>query len=206
MPGLLGKKLGMTSIFTEDGTIVPVTVLEVGPCKIYDIKTNEKDGYEALKLGFGSKKDKLVNKPESGFFTKVGASPASVLKEFKNFNISDHKVGDDLTVEVFQVGDKVKVSGKSKGKGFQGVIKRHGFSGVGGRTHGQHNRERAPGSIGSSSYPSRVFKGQRMAGRTGFSKVTMSGLKVVKIMPEKNIIMIKGALPGAINTIVEINK
>lgn len=206
MPGLLGKKLGMTSIYTEDGTIIPVTVLEVGPCKIYDVKTKEKDGYEALKIGFGSKKEKHVNKPEMGFYNKVDAAPASVLKEFRNFNISDHKVGDDLTVEVFQIGDLVKVSGKSKGKGFQGVIKRHGFSGVGGRTHGQHNRERAPGSIGSSSYPSRVFKGQRMAGRTGYSKVTVSGLRVVRILPEKNIIMIKGALPGAINSIVEINK
>ncbi len=206
MPGLLGKKIGMTSIYTEDGTIIPVTVLEVGPCKVYDVKTKDKDGYEALKLGFGSKKEKQVNKPEMGFFNKVNSSPAAVLREFKNFTFTDHNIGDDLTVELFQIGDIVKVSGKSKGKGFQGVVKRHGFSGVGGRTHGQHNRERAPGSIGQSSYPSRVFKGQRMGGRMGFSRVTVSGLRVVRVMPEKNILMVKGALPGAINSILEINK
>ncbi|MGE5362515.1 MAG: 50S ribosomal protein L3 [Bacteroidota bacterium] len=206
MPGLIGKKLGMSNIFTEDGQFVPVTVVEAGPCTVLNIRTIEVNGYEAVQLGFGTKKDKHVSKPVAGQYKKSGLTPASVVKEFRNFAIADYKVGDKIGVEIFADGDKVKVTGKSKGKGFQGVMRRHGFGGVGGTTHGQSDRLRAPGSIGASSYPSRVFKGQRMAGRTGFEQVTVANLKVVKIIPEKNIIMLKGAVPGAINSIVEIKK
>lgn len=206
MPGILGKKIGMTSVYTEDGTRVPVTAIEAGPCKVYAVRTKDNDGYEAVQLGFGAKKEKHVNKPDMGNFKKAGLDPARVLREFKNFNGSELKVGDEVKVDVFTVGEKVSVTGTSKGKGFQGVVKRHGFSGVGGRTHGQHNRERAPGSVGQSSYPSRIFKGIRMAGRTGNERVTTKNLRVVKILPEKNLILIKGSTPGAINSYVEINK
>lgn len=206
MPGLLGRKLGMTSVFTADGKIVPVTVVEVEKCSVVAIKTKEKDGYEALQIGFGEKKEKHVSKPEMGHYTKNNLTPALVLKEFKNFNVADYKIGDAITVDIFSEGDKIKITGKTKGKGFQGVVKRHGFGGVGGRTHGQGDRERAPGSIGSSSYPSRVFKGTKMAGRMGFSQYTMTGSKVVKIVPEKNLILVKGAVPGSVNSIVEIKK
>jgi large subunit ribosomal protein L3 len=204
MPGLLGKKIGMTSIFTDDGSNIPVTVVEAGPCTVVGKKTTEKDGYDALILGFGNKKEKHLTKPEKGFFAKNKVEPAKVLKEFKNFQTEEFNTGDKITVDIFKEGEKVKVSGISKGKGFQGVMKRHGFGGVGGTTHGQGDRLRAPGSIGQSSSPSRVLKGTRMAGRTGHERVTVKNLKVVKIIPEKNIIMLKGAIPGAINTIVEI--
>ncbi|MDH7604963.1 MAG: 50S ribosomal protein L3 [Melioribacter sp.] len=206
MPGLLAKKLGMTNIFAEDGKIIPVTVLEAGPCIVYAVKTKEKDGYESLQLGFGERKEKHVNKPQLAVFQKLGLKPPRVLKEFRNFEIENYKIGDEIKVDIFQEGDKVKVSGKSKGKGFQGVVKRHGFGGVGSTTHGQSDRVRAPGSIGASSFPSRVFKGQRMAGRMGYENVTIRNLKVVKVIPEKNIIMVKGAVPGSINSIVAINK
>lgn len=206
MPGLLAKKLGMTNIFSEDGQVIPVTVLEAGPCKVYSVKTKEKDGYESLQIGFGVRKEKNVNKPLKGFYTKVGLNAPQLLKEFKNFDTTAFKVGDEINTEIFQVGDKVKVSGKNKGKGFQGVVRRHGFAGVGSATHGQSDRQRAPGSIGASSYPSRVFKGQRMAGRMGFENTTIRNLKVVKIIADKNIIMVKGAVPGSINSIVAINK
>ncbi len=205
MPGLLGRKLGMTNYYTEDGKVSPVTVLEVGPCKVVSIKTNENDGYEALQLGFGEKKEKHLNKPQIEFYKKNNLKPAMVLREFRNFDISEYKVGDEINSEIFEVGDKVKVSAKSKGKGFQGVMKRHGFSG-GQRTHGQGDRDRAPGSIGQSSWPSRVLKGMKMAGRTGHKKITTVGLKVVKVIAEKNVILVKGAVPGAVNTIVEIKK
>lgn len=205
MPGLLGKKLGMTSVFLSDGKSVPVTVIEAGPCPVYAIRTNENDGYNALQLGFGEKKEKRTAKAQLAVYNKVGLKPPKLLREFKNFD-GDYKVGDSINVEIFQEGDKVKVTGMSKGKGFQGVMRRHGFGGVGGTTHGQSDRLRAPGSIGQSSDPSRVFKGTRMAGRTGYDKVTVSNLQVVKIMPEKNIIMVKGAVPGSINSLVEINK
>ncbi len=204
MPGLLGKKIGMTSIYAEDGSSIPVTVVEAGPCTVLGKRTVEKDGYDALILGFGTKKEKHLKKPEKGFFEKNKVEPAKIVKEFKNFNTEEFNAGDKITVEIFQEGTKVKVTGLSKGKGFQGVMKRHGFGGVGGTTHGQGDRLRAPGSIGQSSYPSRVLKGTRMAGRTGHSKVTVKNLKVVKVIPEKNIIMLKGAIPGAINTVVEI--
>ena len=199
MPGLLAKKLGMTNIYSEDGQIIPVTILEAGPCKVYSVKTKDKDGYTSIQIGFGEKKDKKVSKPQLSVFKKLGLVPPITLKEFRNFESDQFKVGDDIKVDIFQIGDKVKVSGKSKGKGFQGVIKRHGFSGVGGATHGQSDRMRAPGSIGASSYPSRVFKGQKMAGRKGFENVTTRNLKVVKVLVEKNIIMVKGAVPGSIN-------
>lgn len=206
MPGLIAKKIGMTNIFSDDGQVIPVTVLEAGPCKVYGLRTVEKDGYEALQLGFGSKKEKKVNKPQLEVYKKLGLVPPRFVKEFKNFDIAQFKVGDEIKVDVFQPGDKVKVTSNSKGKGFQGVVKRHGFGGVGSSTHGQSDRERAPGSIGASSFPSRVFKGQRMAGRLGGKQVTIRNLKVVKVIPEQNIIMIKGAVPGAVNSIVAINK
>lgn len=206
MSGLLGKKLGMTNIFEADGNNIPVTVIEAGPCKVVSIRTKEIDGYEALQLGYGSKKEKNVNKPLTGHFKKNNVNPAKVVKEFRSFDVANYKVGDDITLEMFKEGEKIKVRARTKGKGFQGVMKRHGFGGVGGTTHGQSDRLRAPGSIGASSYPSRVFKGQRMAGRTGFENVTVSNLKIVKIIPEKNIILVKGAVPGANNTVVELIK
>ncbi|MCX7797962.1 MAG: 50S ribosomal protein L3 [Melioribacter sp.] len=206
MPGLIAKKIGMTNIFAEDGKIIPVTVLEAGPCIVYGIKTKERDGYESLQLGFGEKKEKHVNKPQLAVYQKLGLKPPRVLKEFRNFEIQNYKVGDEIKVDIFQVGDKVKVTGKSKGRGFQGVVKRHGFAGVGSTTHGQSDRVRAPGSIGASSFPSRVFKGQRMAGRMGFENVTIRNLQVVRVIPDKNIIMVKGAVPGSVNSIVAINK
>lgn len=206
MPGLLAKKLGMTNIYSEDGQIIPVTVLEAGPCTVYAVKNIDKDGYESVQLGFGEKKDKKVNKPQSEQFKKVNLKAPQFLKEFRNFETGHLKVGDEIKADLFKVGDKVKVSGKSKGKGFQGVVKRHGFGGVGGTTHGQSDRVRAPGSIGASSYPSRVFKGQKMAGRKGYENVTTRNLKVVKVLSDKNIIMVKGAVPGSVNTIVAINK
>ena len=207
MPGLLGKKVGMTSLYTEDGDSLPVTVLQVGPCKVYSKKTIEKDGYKSLQLGFGEKKEKKLNKSEKGFYNKIDQKPVKILKEFKNFsNYDELNVGDEINVEIFTEGEKVVVSGVSKGKGFQGVMKRHGFGGVGGTTHGQKDRLRAPGSIGQSSYPSRVFKGTRMGGRTGNEKTSVRNLKIAKIIPDENIILVKGAVPGSINSIIEINK
>ncbi len=206
MPGLLGKKLGMTSVYTDEGKLIPVTVVEAGPCRVVSLRTKEKDGYEAVVLGFGSRKAKNTPKPVKAYFEKHKLELARKIKEFKNFDVSGLKIGDEIKVDIFAEGDKVKVSGISKGKGFQGVMKRHGFGGVGGTTHGQGDRLRAPGSIGQSSYPSRVFKGTRMAGRTGGVRVTTKNLKVIKVIPEKNVLLIKGAVPGAVNSIVEINK
>jgi large subunit ribosomal protein L3 len=206
MSGIIGKKLGMTSIFGNDGEVIPVTVIEAGPCTVVDIKTTDKDGYQALQLGFGNVKEKKVIKPLAGHFKKNNISPKLVLKEFKNFNVSEFKIGDEIKCSIFNEGDIIKVKGKSKGKGFQGVVKRHGFGGIGMTTHGQSDRVRAPGSIGASSYPSRVFKGQRMAGRMGYDNVTIRGLKVVKVDPERNLVFVKGAVPGAINSIVELIK
>ncbi|VAX23667.1 LSU ribosomal protein L3p (L3e) [hydrothermal vent metagenome] len=205
MPGMLGKKLGMTNIYSEDGRAFPVTVLEVGPCNVVAIKTKERDGYEALQLGFGMKKEKHLSKPQIENYKKLKLKPSAYLREFRNFDISEYKIGDVITADVFEENDVVKVSAKSKGKGFQGVMKRHGFAG-GQRTHGQGDRERAPGSIGQSSYPSRVFKGMKMGGRTGHKRITTTGLKVVKVINEKNLVLVKGSVPGAINTIVEIKK
>lgn len=206
MSGIIGKKIGMSNIFGQDGEIIPVTVIQAGPCKVVNIRTKDKNGYEALQLSFGERKDKHTSKPLAGQYKTSGLKPAKLLKEFRSFNVNDYKIGDEIGANFFAEGERIKVKGKSKGKGFQGVMKRHGFGGVGGTTHGQSDRLRAPGSIGSSSYPSRVFKGMKMAGRMGFENVTISGLKVVKIVPEQNLIFVKGAVPGAINTIVELIK
>jgi len=205
MPGMLGKKLGMTNIYSEDGRAFPVTVLEVGPCNVVAIKSKEKDGYEALQLGFSERKEKHLNKPQIENYKKLKLSFSAYLKEFRNFEVSEYSVGDVIQSEIFEEGDIVKVTGNSKGKGFQGVMKRHNFSG-GQRTHGQGDRERAGGSIGQSSYPSRVFKGMKMPGRMGNDRVTTSGIKVVRVINEKNLVLVKGAVPGAINSIVEIKK
>lgn len=206
MPALIGKKIGMTNIFDNDGKIIPVTVVEAGPCTVVNLRTLEKNGYEAVQLGFEKIKENKINKPLQGYFQKLGVEPKRILKEFRNLNPKEYKIGDEIKVDVFQEGDVVNVHGVSKGKGFQGVMKRHGFGGVGGTTHGQSDRLRAPGSIGASSFPSRVFKGQRMAGRTGCDNVTVRNLKVVKVDAEKNLIFIKGAIPGHNNSIVEIIK
>lgn len=206
MSGIIGKKLGMSNIFGKDGEIIPVTVIQAGPCNVVNIRTKEKDGYEALQLSFGERKDRHTSKPLAGQFKASGLKPARLLKEFKNFNVADYKVGDQIGADFFVEGEKIKVRGRSKGKGFQGVMRRHNFGGVGGTTHGQSDRLRAPGSIGASSYPSRVFKGQRMAGRMGYENVTVAGLKVVKVIPEQNLIFVKGAVPGSVNTILELIK
>jgi len=206
MSGILGRKMGMSSVYNNDGNIVPVTVIQAGPCQVVSIKTAEKDGYQALQLGFGSRKEKNISKPVLGQFKKNNLTPSYVLKEFRFPEIANYKIGDEIKVDFFKEGEKIKIRSKSKGKGFQGVMRRHGFSGVGGTTHGQSDRLRAPGSIGASSYPSRVFKGQRMAGRMGYENVTISNLSVVKILPEQNLILVKGAVPGSINTIVELIK
>ena len=206
MPGILGKKIGMTSIFNTEGDLVTVTVIQAGPCKVVSLRSKEKDGYSALVMGFEDKKEKHVSKPVLGQFKKSNLTPLRFVKEFKGFDKESFKIGDDIKVDLFKEGDIIKVRGKSKGKGFQGVMKRHNFGGVGGTTHGQSDRLRAPGSIGASSWPSRVFKGQRMAGRKGFENVTVRNLKVIKIIPDDNLIMVKGAVPGAINSIVELIK
>ena len=206
MPGILGKKIGMTSIFNAEGDLVPVTVIQAGPCKVVAVKEKDKDGYSSLLIGFEEKKEKHVSKPVLGQFKKNNLSPLKNLKEFKGFDTTAVKVGDEIKVDMFNEGDIIKVRGKSKGKGFQGVMKRHNFGGVGGTTHGQSDRLRAPGSIGASSFPSRVFKGQRMAGRKGFENVTVRNLKVVKVITGDNLIMIRGAVPGAINSIIELIK
>lgn len=205
MIGLLGKKIGMTTYFEESGNAVSCTVIEAGPCFVTQIKTKAKDGYEAIKFGFGIRREKTVNKPERGQYKKLNIPPSRFIKEIRDFQIEGLKEGDQIKVDIFKAGDIVKVTGISKGKGFQGVVKRHGFAG-GVRTHGQSDRERAPGSIGASSYPSRVLKGQRMAGRTGGTKVTIRNLKVVKIIPDSNLLLVKGAIPGANTGFVEIYK
>ena len=205
MPGLIGKKIGMTSVFSADGKNVPCTVIEAGPCVVTQIKTLEKDGYEAIQLGFSEKSEKHTNKAEAGLFKKVGVAPQRHLVEFKGFE-GDIKVGDVITVAMFADTSWVDVIGTSKGKGFQGVVKRHGFGGVGQSTHGQHNRLRAPGSIGACSYPAKVFKGMRMAGQTGNARVTVENLEILKLIPENNLILIKGSVPGAKGSIVIVNK
>jgi large subunit ribosomal protein L3 len=206
MTGLLGKKIGMTSLFDEQGQVIPCTVFEAGPCYVTQVKTKEKDGYEAVQLGFGDAKEKRSTKPLKGHFAKAGVKPLRLISEFKGFSVSEMKPGAEVRLEsVFTKGDVVSVSGTSKGRGFQGVVKRHHFGG-GFRTHGQSDRERAPGSIGSSSFPSRVFRGQRMAGRMGGERVTIKHLKVVQVIPESNILIIRGSVPGHINSFVEIHK
>ena len=205
MPGLLGKKIGMTSVFSADGKNTPCTVIEVGPCVVTQVKTLENDGYEALQLGFEDKKEKHTTNPEMGHFKKAGVTPKRHLAEFKGFE-GEYKLGDAITVEMFAEGDFVDIAGTSKGKGFQGVVKRHGFGGVGQSTHGQHNRLRAPGSVGACSYPAKVFKGMRMAGQTGNKRVTVQNLQVLKVIAEHNLMMIKGSIPGSKGSIVIIEK
>lgn len=205
MSGLIGKKVGMTSIFDENGKNIPCTVIEAGPCVVTQVRTTEVDGYEALQLGFDDKAEKRANKSELGHVKKAGTSPKKKVVEFQDFE-GEYKLGDIVTVDQFVEGEFVDVTGTSKGKGFQGVVKRHGFAGVGQSTHGQHNRLRAPGSIGAASYPARVFKGMKMAGRMGADKVTVQNLRVLKIVPEKNLIVIKGCIPGHKNAYVIIQK
>ncbi|MBD5252134.1 MAG: 50S ribosomal protein L3 [Bacteroides sp.] len=205
MPGLLGKKIGMTSVFSADGKNVPCTVIEVGPCVVTQVKTVENDGYAAVQLGFQEKKDKHTTAPMAGHFKKAGVAPQRHLAEFKGFG-EEVKLGDTLTVDLFSEDDFVDIQGTSKGKGFQGVVKRHGFGGVGQATHGQHNRLRAPGSVGACSYPAKVFKGMRMAGQMGNEKVTVQNLRVVKVLPEHNVLIIKGSIPGSKGSIVLIEK
>ncbi|WP_282054596.1 50S ribosomal protein L3 [Maribacter luteus] len=205
MSGLIGKKVGMTSIFDENGKNVPCTVIEAGPCVITQVRTEEVDGYNALQLGFDDKAEKRAIKAELGHFKKAGTSPKKKVAEFQGFE-GEYKLGDTVGVDVFVEGEFVDVIGTSKGKGFQGVVKRHGFGGVGQATHGQHNRLRAPGSIGAASYPARVFKGMKMAGRMGGEKVTVQNLKVLKVVPEKNLLVVKGCVPGHKNAYVTIKR
>lgn len=205
MKGIIGKKLGMTSIFRQDGKNVPVTIIEAGPCSVTQVKTVDNDGYNAVQLAYGNRKPSNTPQPLAKHFEKAGVAPKQHVKEFKNFDIQA-ELGAEIGVSIFTEGEKVSVVGTSKGKGFQGVVKRHGFSGVGMATHGQHNRLRAPGSVGSSSYPSRVFKGMRMAGRTGNDRVKVKGLVIEKILTDKNIILVRGAIPGHTGSIVYIEK
>ncbi len=205
MSGLIGKKIGMTSIFDENGKNIPCTVIKAGPCVVTQVRTEEVDGYNALQLGFDDKAEKRATMAEIGHAKKAGTSPKKKIVEFQNFN-SKHALGDTLDVTLFNEGEFVDVIGTSKGKGFQGVVKRHGFAGVGQATHGQHNRLRAPGSIGAASYPARVFKGIRMAGRMGGDTVTVENLQVVKIDTEKNLIVVKGCVPGHKNAYVTVQK
>jgi large subunit ribosomal protein L3 len=207
MSGIIGKKVGMTSFFGANGKYIPCTIIEAGPCVVTQVKTKEKDGYEALQLSFDEKKEKHTSQAMKGHFKKSGTTPKRKAIEFKHFEESKN-AGDVITVELFAEGDVVEVSGTSKGKGFQGVVKRHGFSGVGhaNKSHGQHDRERAPGSLGASSDPSRVFKGMRMAGRMGGNKVKIQNIEVVKVMPEKNLLLLKGSVAGAKGSYVIIEK
>ena len=205
MSGIIGKKIGMTSIYDANGKNIPCTVIEAGPCVITQVKTPETDGYNALQLGFENQKESRVNKPSMGHFKKAGAAPKKKLVEFRDFE-GEHSLGDAITVEIFDEGEYVDVAGNSKGKGFQGVVKRHNFRGVGDATHGQHNRMRAPGSIGAASYPARVFKGMRMAGQMGNKRVKVTNLQVMKVFPEKNLLVLKGAIPGPKNSYVIVEK
>jgi large subunit ribosomal protein L3 len=205
MSGLIGRKIGMTSLFDENGKNIPCTVIEAGPCVVTQVRTIEVDGYEALQLGFDDKTEKHATKADLGHFKKAGTSAKRKVIEFQGFE-NEYKLGDSIAVDVFQEGEFVDVMGVSKGKGFQGVVKRHGFGGVGQATHGQHNRLRAPGSVGASSYPSRVFKGMRMAGRTGGNNVTIQNLRVLKVVADKNLLVVKGAIPGHKNSYVIIHK
>ncbi len=207
MSGLIGKKIGMTSIYGANGKIIPCTVLEAGPCVVTQVKTIEKDGYEAIQLAYDDKKESKTSKPLMGHFAKAGITPKKILKEFTRFEAGHRKsYGDVLDVTVFIEGEFVDVSGVSKGKGFQGVVKRHHFRGVGDSTHGQHNRLRAPGSLGASSWPSRVMPGMRMAGRTGGDKVKMINLQILKIVKEKNLILVKGSVPGPSGSYIIIER
>jgi large subunit ribosomal protein L3 len=205
MKGIIGKKIGMTSIFDPNGRQTACTIIEAGPCVVTQVKTQETDGYSALQVAFGDKKEKRTLGAEKAHFAKANTSAKSFVKEFRNSSL-EKNIGDTITVDIFAEGDKVEIVGTTKGKGFQGVVKRHGFHGVGEASHGQHDRQRAPGSIGGSSYPSRVFKGMRMAGRMGTDRVKVKGLKVLKVFPDKNYILVSGSVPGHNGSIVLIQK
>jgi len=205
MSGIIGKKVGMTSLFNADGKNIPCTVIEAGPCVVTQVRTVEKDGYEAIQLAYDEKKEKNTSKPMKGHFAKAGTTPKRKLVEFKHF-VETKSIGDVLNVDLFNEGDLVDIVGTSKGKGFQGVVKRHGFSGVGGQTHGQHNRLRAPGSLGASSWPSKVFKGMRMAGRMGGDRVKIQNLEILKVYPEQNLLVVSGSVPGAKGSYVILEK
>jgi large subunit ribosomal protein L3 len=204
MKGIIGKKVGMTSIFNGEGKLVACTVVEAGPCVVTQVKTLENDGYDAVQIGFGDKKEKNTTKPLKGHFEKSGGVPKAKLIEFRG--LFEVNVGDVVEVDILNEGDVVSVIGTSKGKGFQGVVKRHGFSGVGGQTHGQHNRGRAPGSIGACSTPSRVFKGMKMGGRMGSDRVKERNVRILKVMSDQNLVVVRGAVPGAIGSYVIIEK
>jgi len=205
MSGIIGKKIGMTSIYDESGKSIPCTVIEAGPCVVTQVRTPDKDGYSAIQLAYGEKKEKHTTKAMKGHFAAAKTTPKRIVAEFTRFQ-EQKKLGETVTVDVFTEGEFVDVVGTSKGKGFQGVVKRHNFRGVNDATHGQHNRLRAPGSLGASSYPSRVFKGMRMAGRTGGNRVKMINLRVMKIVPEKNLLVVKGAVPGPNNSYVIVER
>ena len=206
MAGLIGKKIGMTSVFSVEGKNVPCTVIEAGPCVVTQVKTKEKEGYDALQLAYGDKKENKATKAEFGHFKKAGVAPKRKVVEFRNTYQGEFNLGDPVTVDIFHELDYVDVVGTSKGKGFQGVVKRHNFHGVNDQTHGQHNRLRAPGSLGASSYPSRVFKGMRMAGQTGNKKVKLINLRVIKVIKENNLLVVKGSVPGANGSYLIIQK
>ncbi len=196
MSGLIGKKIGMTSVFSAEGKNIPCTVIEAGPCVVTQVKTVEKDGYAAVQIAYDEKSEKHTSNSLLGHFKKAGTTPKRQIAEFKSFE-GEVNLGDVITIDIFEDNDWVDVTGISKGKGFQGVVKRHGFGGVGGQTHGQHNRQRKPGSLGASSYPSRVFKGKRLPGRTGGEQVKVLNLRILKKLPENNLLLVKGSIPGA---------
>ncbi|MEM7109446.1 MAG: 50S ribosomal protein L3 [Bacteroidota bacterium] len=210
MSGIIGKKIGMTSVYGANGNNIPCTLIEAGPCVVTQVKNEDTDGYTAVQLGYGERKEKNTPKALLGHFAKAQTSPKREVVEFRDFRVEFEggvQLGQEISIsDVFEEGDFVDAIGTSKGKGFQGVVKRHGFGGVGQRTHGQHNRERAPGSIGGASYPARVFKGMRMAGRTGGARVKVLNLQVVKIIPEKNLVLVSGSVPGANNSTVILEK
>lgn len=205
MSGIIGRKVGMTSVFDNTGKQIPCTVIEAGPCVVTQVKTTEKDGYTAVQLAYGERKEKNTPAAQKGIFTKANTTPKAKLAEFKGFE-TELTLGQSIEVDLFQVGEFVDVVGTSKGKGFQGVVKRHGFSGVGMQTHGQHNRLRAPGSLGASSDPSRVFKGMRMAGRTGGSRVKKTNLEILKVFKDQNLLVVKGSVPGHKGSFLLIEK
>ena len=205
MKGIIGKKIGMTSIFGQDGKQSACTIIEAGPCTVTQVKTLEIDGYSAVQLALGDKKEKHSTKSEINHYAKAQTAPKRFVKEFRNYSL-EKALGETVTLDIFEEGDAIEVVGTTKGKGFQGVVKRHGFSGVGEATHGQHDRSRAPGSIGGSSYPARVFKGMRMAGRMGSDRVKTKGLTVLKLFPEKNYVLVSGSVPGNNGSIVLIQK
>ena len=206
MKGILGRKVGMTQVFTKDGKLVPVTVISVEPNVVTQIKTTETDGYNAIQIATVDKKEKNATKASIGHAKKANTSPKRFLKEIRGIDTNSYTLGQVIEADVFQNGDTVDVTGTSKGKGFQGVVKRHGFGGVGQTTHGQHNRLRAPGSIGACSYPAKVFKGMRMAGHMGAERVTVQNLQIIKVMPENNVLVVKGSVPGAKGSILSIVK